>query len=134
MLIRAATRREQQLLQEYDTWIPKEAMERKIEAGQVYAAFDGDNFVGWLRYGFFWDNTPFMNMLRIKEAYRGKGFGRALAEYWENEMKQAGYRLVLTSTSQTEYAQHFYNKLGYRAVGSFTIDGDPLEIIFAKYI
>ena len=38
----------------------------------------------------------------------------------------------MTSSQQDEYAQHFYVKLGYRAVGSFMLEGDSLEIIFEK--
>ena len=38
-------------------------------------------------------------------------------EFWENEMKRKGYDLLLTSTQVNEEAQHFYRKLGFRAVG-----------------
>lgn len=134
MVIRTANRQDIALLHKYDKWLSKEIMGHKLDSQMVYAAYEGEAFVGWLRYGLFWDNTPFMYMLYIMEAYRGKGFGKALVEHWEAEMKKAGYGLVLTSSSQTEYAQHFYDALGYRAVGSFTLGSDPLEIIFSKDI
>lgn len=40
-------------------------------------AKDQDNkIIGWLRYSYFWDNIPFMNMLYINENYRNKGIGK----------------------------------------------------------
>lgn len=39
----------------------------------------------------------------------------------------------MTSSAQDENAQHFYVKCGYRAIGSFMISGDPLEILFEKW-
>ena len=67
----------------------------------------------------FWDNTPFMNLLFVLDGSRGRGLGRALTGHWEAEMRQAGYETVMTSTQASKSAQHFYNKLGYGAVGGF---------------
>ena len=134
MLIRPANQTDIAVLLEHDNWVSKKVIAKKVDSGQVYVVFDSDTFVGWLRYGLFWDNTPYMNMLYLIEEYRGKGIGRALVAYWEKEMKTIGYKCVLTSSAQTEYAQHFYRKLGYRAIGSFTLDHEPLEIIFEKQI
>jgi len=47
-------------------------------------------------------------------------------------MRKNGHKIVLTSSAQTEFAQHFYVKLGYKAIGSFSIANEPLEIIFEK--
>lgn len=47
-------------------------------------------------------------------------------------MKKLGYEIVITSTASDEYAQHFYNKLGYSVIGGFTIEGDPYELILSK--
>lgn len=78
-------------------------------------AKDQDNkIIGWLRYNYFWDNTPFMNMLYLNENYRNKGIGKEFVRFWENEMKIKGYKLVITPTLSNEQAQHFYRKLGYK--------------------
>ena len=95
---------------------------------------EGENFVGWLRYGYFWDNTPFMNMLHLKEEYRGRGYGSKLVAFWEEAMRNKGYKIVLTSTSVSETAQHFYQKLGYKAVGGLTLGREPMEILLSKEI
>lgn len=49
-------------------------------------------------------------------------------------MKQAQYKCIMTSTASNEYAQHFYLKLGYRAIGGFSFQNDPYEIILIKDI
>ena len=134
MMIRHASENDMELILMNDKWISREIALRKIQDGQIYVAFDKDVFVGWLRYGLFWDNSPFLNMLYLLEPYRGKGMGKALIEYWEREMKQKGYQLIFTSSAQTEYAQHFYIKIGDHAIGSFQLQNEPLEIIFAKEI
>lgn len=68
------------------------------------------------------------------EESRGKGFGRQLVEYWENQMKMLNYKVVMTSTASDEYAQHFYHKLGYSSIGGFLLGDDPYEMILAKVL
>ena len=77
---------------------------------------------------------PFMNMLYVLEGERGKGYGKELVVFWENEMRQKGYDRVLTSTLSNEQAQFFYRKLGYTDSGSLLLPDEPLEIIFLKEI
>jgi GNAT superfamily N-acetyltransferase len=55
-----------------------------------------------LRWGYFWDEIPFMNLLWIHEELRGRGLGTRLVAFWEDEMRKAGYRDVMTSTMSSE--------------------------------
>ena len=50
-----------------DKWVTRDIINQKIESNQIYVVFDNDKFIGWLRYGLFWDHIPFMNMLYILE-------------------------------------------------------------------
>ena len=120
-----------QLLQ-YDRHISGSELRYLISRGRILIAEEQGIFCGWLRWNLFWDNTPFMNMLYLPVPHRGKSWGKALVEFWEEEMKASGYRMVLTSTQSDEYAQHFYQKLGYAAIGGFLLPGDPYEVIFHK--
>ena len=131
-MVRRATEKDLPELTQYDVHIPAEAMRECIERGRVLVLDNGGETIGWLRYGFFWDTVPFMNMLFVLEEYRGTGCGRMLVEYWEREMKAAGYNSVMTSTQANEYSQHFYRKFGYADVGSFMPDGEPLELMLQK--
>lgn len=57
---------------------------------------------------------------------------RILVEHWEETMKDAGFKQVLTSSLANESAQNFYRKLGYRGVGSFVLPQEASELIFDK--
>ena len=94
--------------------------------------------IGLLRYNLFWDNTPFCTMLFIDRDCQGKGYGKKLMEFWENDMKLQGYGMLLTSTQVDENSQHFYRKLGYKDCGCFVIDipeyTQPMEMFLVKSI
>jgi Acetyltransferases len=118
-----------------DKHVSKKLVRNKLKEKEVIIAKNHDNeIIGWLRYNYFWDNTPFMNMLYLNEKYRSKGIGKELVGFWENEMRSLGYEMVMTSTLSNEQAQHFYRKLGYKDAGSLLLDDEPLEIIFTKSI
>lgn len=119
-------------LSELDAHISENELKSCIERQRILIYEENNCIVGWLRFGMFWDNMPFMNMLYIIDGERGIGLGTALCESWENEMKVRGYDIVLTSTLSNEQAQHFYRKRGYRDCGSLILPEEPLEIIFMK--
>ena len=132
MTIKPACESHIPILLQYDRHICESELKYLVSLGRILIAEEEGSFCGWLRWNLFWDNTPFMNMLYLMESHRGKGYGKALVEFWEAKMKASGYRMVLTSTASDEYAQHFYQKLGYAAIGGFTMPGDPYELIFVK--
>ena len=89
-------------------------------------------FVGWLRWGPFWDEIPFMNMLYVLENYQNKGIGTALVRKWEQMLLADGFDNIMTSTLEQESSKYFYYKLGYRNLGKFMPFEDEYEIIMGK--
>ena len=135
MKIEYASELDFQYILDNDKHISKELINTKIKTKEIIIVRNQDNKnIGWLRYGYFWDNTPFMNMLYIDENYRNKGIGKDLIRFFENEMKNKGYKLIMTSTLSNENSQHFYRTLGYKDAGSLLLEDEPLEIIFTKKI
>jgi ribosomal protein S18 acetylase RimI-like enzyme len=132
MTIRTVEINDFQWLKENDKHISEKTLETKIKNKEILVVEEDGKMVGWLRYGLFWDNIPFMNMLFLLEEHRKKGIGKKLVKYWENNMKKNGYRNVLTSTQSNEEGQHFYRKMGYTEIGGFKFKKDPYEIIFQK--
>ncbi len=59
-----------------DHHISENLISAKIKEKEIYIIRnpDGSN-IGWMRYGYFWDNIPFMNMIWIEEEFRDKGVG-----------------------------------------------------------
>lgn len=115
-----------------DLHVRPDVIERKIERREIIVLWHDGWRAGFLRYGFFWDEVPFMNMLYIREDLRGRGFGTRLIEFWELEMRKSGYEGVMTSTLSNERAQHLYRRLGYKDCGSLLLPGEPLEILLIK--
>jgi GNAT superfamily N-acetyltransferase len=103
------------------------AMEQKIARREVLIARLEGSAVGWLRFNYFWDAIPFMNMLFVLEAHRGRGVGAQLVSFWEAEMRNRGHHQLLTSTQADETAQHFYRRLGYKDIGRFRLPSEPSD-------
>jgi GNAT superfamily N-acetyltransferase len=117
-----------------DRHVTPGAIARKIALGEILVARDGSLVLGLLRYGYFWDSMPFMNMLVVQEPYRGRGIGTQLVSSWEEAMRVRGHSQVLTSTLASESGQFFYRKLGYQDCGALLLPGEPLEILMHKVL
>jgi GNAT superfamily N-acetyltransferase len=112
--------------------ISRERLLEKVVGHQMLVARLDGATVGWLRFGYLWDQIPFMNMLYVLEPHRGRGIGRQLVSFWEDQMRQGGYGRVMTSTQADENAQHFYRKLGYADIGGFVLPGETMELVLHK--
>ena len=134
MKIRLADSNDLEFLKANDVHISNAELENSVRIGRIYVSEEDGRLNGWLRYGLFWDSTPFMNMLFILKGDRGKGCGRRLVLHWEKKMKKRGYVFVMTSTPSDETSQHFYVKLGYKAAGGFMPESGPFELILTKTI
>ena len=135
MKIEAATASDYAYIKDRDKHLLEHLITPKIEQNEIYILRNAEGVnIGWMRYGYFWDNTPFMNMLWIDEDYRNRGFGQEVVLFWESEMKRQGRTLVMTSTMTNEGAQHFYRKLGYKDAGCLLLENEPLEILMIKAI
>jgi len=138
MEIRYVTTEDKAFWYQLDKHLPDTEFDKKVQDKQGYVITEDNVPIGILRYNLFWDNTPFCNMLYIDGSNQRKGYGKALMEHWEQDMKNQGYGMVMTSTQADEEAQHFYRKIGYKESGGFTIDipgyEQPMELIFIKAI
>ena len=121
-----------------DKHLPEEEFNKKVRDNQGYILIDDEKPVGLLRYNLFWDNTPFCTLIYIEEQHQKQGLGKALMARWEQDMRDLGYGMVLTSTQVDESAQHFYRKLGYKDCGGLTVDvpgyEQPMELFMVKQL
>lgn len=121
-----------------DKHLSEAEFEKKIRDRMGYVLLEDGVPVGLLRYNLFWDNTPFCTLLFVDWAHQGKGYGKALMAYWEEDMKKAGYGMLMTSTQVDEEAQHFYRKIGYQDAGGFVVNipgyEQPMEMMMVKGI
>lgn len=132
MKIRIALEKDYEILKLYDCHVSGNELKKIIADQRIYILELNGEFIGWLRYNLFWDNTPFMNMLFILEEHQGKGYGRKLVKYWEEKMRLQKYDTLMTSTQEKESAKYFYEKMGYKNIGKFKPKDEGYEIILAK--
>lgn len=129
---RVASNSDLPFLGEVDRHVSRDDLAGLVSAGRVMVVEVDDVVVGFLRWGLFWDQVPFMNLLWILPNRRGQGLGTKLVEAWERSQLAAGHSLVLTSTVSTETAQHLYRRLGYVDSGALLLPDEPAELIFRK--
>lgn len=138
MDIRFVTTADKRFWYSLDKHLPEAEFDKKVRDRQGYVLLADDMPAGVLRYNLFWDILPFCTLLFIEEQHRMGGFGRALMEFWEQDMRSRGYGMVLTSTQVDEDAQHFYRKLGYKDCGGLTMDvpgyEQPMELFMVKQL
>ena len=108
-----------------DRHIPDAELTLKIRDNRCYIIKDGNKPIGVMRYNLFWDLIPFLNLIYFEEPFRSKGHGTKAMLHWENEMRQFGHKIAMTSTMVEESSQHFYRKLGYKDCGCLIKDFPP---------
>ena len=120
-----ATEQEHDFWHTLDEYISDDELTLKIRDQRCYIIKDDDRPVGVMRYNLFWDLIPFLTMIHFEQSYQGKGFGTKAMIHWENEMRQLGHQIAMTSTMVEETSQHFYRKLGYKDCGCLIKDFPP---------
>ena len=119
-------------LGEVDRRVSPKDLADLVSAGRVMVVEVDGVVVGFLRWGLFWDQVPFMNLLWVLPDWRGQGVGTTLVDAWERSQRAAGHSLVLTSTMSTERSQHLYRRLGYVDSGAVLLPDEPAELILRK--
>ncbi len=132
--IHFATEADHMYLAAHDHHVTPAILTQKITRGEIIMLYDDADArpIGWLRFGYFWDELPVMNLIHVEDAYRRQGYGARLITFWEDAMRRQNHEYVLTSSLANEQAQHLYRRLGYVDCGALLLPDEALEIIFRK--
>ena len=130
--IRLATFDDLDFLIKQDRHVRSRTLQALVEAERIIVVEQSACLLGWLRWGLFWDEIPFMNMVFVLELSRSSGLGGALVDAWEDLAREDGHGIVMTSTRSDESAQHFYRRRGYVDSGVLLLPGEPAEVILRK--
>lgn len=133
-MIRYATYNDIDFWLSLDRHLSIHELNKKINNKECLVILNNNEPIGILRYNLFWDNTPFVNMLYIKNEYQRMGYGKELMIFFENEMKKLGYDTIMTSTQIDEDGKYFYYSLGYKHTGSIYLKNQAEELILIKEI
>lgn len=132
IFVTKATLADWSLLISLDTHLSKEKIKEKIERQEIFLAKENNKIIGFLRFNYFWDELPFINLLFVEADYRKQGIGSAFMNAFEQQMKELGYSQILLSTQSDEEGQHFYRKLNYTDCGALLLSKEPTELFFVK--
>ena len=130
--IRYVTQEDRSFWLTIDKHFDKKEFELKIRDNRGYIIFDDDRPIGVMRYNLMWDYIPFLTLIHLVDEYCGKGFGTQAMLYWENEMRELGCEMVMTSTQVDEQGQFFYRKLGYVDKGGIFFEDQAQEMFMIK--
>ena len=138
MKIKPVEARDMAFWMSIDTHVSEEGFHGRVYTKAGYVLWENETRVGLMWHCVLWDNLPFLNLLFILPAYRGKGYGAGAMAQWEQEMKKRGFKTLLISTQVDESAQFFYRKLGYVDCGGLVFQGtpnsQPMEMFMRKVL
>ena len=105
-------------LQTLDPWPKKHIWQQKITADEVIVLELEGSVIGLIRYALLWTTVPFMGLIEIASAHRGKGYSRILLSYLKDHLHAQGY-VALLSSSQTDEpaAQRWHLHMGFSSNG-----------------
>ena len=69
-----------------DRHLERRTLDEKVARAEILVADLAAAPIGWLRWSYFWDQIPFMNLLQVDVALRGRSYGRTLTLAWEQRM------------------------------------------------
>lgn len=92
-----------------------------IQSDEVYVALDENGeclgFIHWIPNGAF-HSFPYLHIIAVKEAYRGRGIGKTLMRFFEETVFVDRSKAFLVVADFNPRAKRLYQQLGYREVGA----------------
>ena len=134
--IRAATPDDVNTVAALDS-LSAERLRRKVEREELLVAVEDARIVGSLRFGFMWDDSPFIHVIVVEEQARGRGIGTSMLTALEQRLRSAGYgRLLSSSECSQARAQHWHRRSGFDEMGILAglNEGGIGEVFFSKDI
>ncbi len=138
MIVKYMEKQDKDFVMSIDKHVNDTAYDKHVYTKTGYVMWEKGVPVGLMHYSVIWDNLPFLNFIFVDGKYRNRGFASQALAFWEEDMKQQGYKMTLISTQVDEGAQHLYRKLGYIDCGGLVFNNtpfeQPMEMFFRKVL
>ena len=101
-----------------DPWPKEPVRQQKIAAGEVMVLELEGHVIGLIRYAVLWTTVPFMGLIELEPAHRGKGYSRAVLSSPKTHLRAQSY-VALFSSSQTDEPepQRWHLHMGFTSNG-----------------
>lgn len=132
-VVRLATESDIAALERLDPWPKRHQWEQKIHCQEVVVLESESQLIGLIRYVVLWSTVPFMEMIIVEAAHRGRGHSQRLLAFLTDHLRQQGF-VALLSSSQTDEPtpQAWHKHMGFRSNGIIEniADDDVGEIVY----
>lgn len=120
----------------HSQYLDPKKIKRKVQDKEVILAREGEEIVGILKFSYFWQTRPFIDLIFVDEKYRGKGISVLLLKFLERFLVKEKYAYLFSSSEQK--AQNWHKHMGFKEMGKLTKINLPhdktAEIFFSKKI
>lgn len=138
MIVKYMEEQDKNFVMSIDKHVKDSGYNKRVYTKTDYIMWEKEAPIGIMHYSVLWDSLPFLNFIFVDKNHRNKGIASQALAFWENDMKQQGYKMALISTRADEEAQHLYRKLGYIDCGGLTFHhtpfDQPMELFFRKVL
>lgn len=132
--IRFASTEDQTLCKRLD-WRWPGTVEGKIDDREYILAELGGQAIGFLRLEKLWGTIPYVGMIWLAAEHRGRGAGRAILAFLEQDLRANGYKMLLSSSQVNEAEpQAWHRAVGFHECGILAgiNEGAIGEVFFRK--
>lgn len=90
----------------------------KIQQKQIILAVLNKQIIGILKFSYFWDTRPYMDLIYVDPDYRKEGIGKSLLNFLEDYLVREGYFYLFSSSEEPEKTpQQWHKKMGFQECG-----------------
>jgi len=134
LVLRAAQDSDFVFLRGFSSGPRDERIRAQIRDGRLLIIESLEVPVGFIKFYVLWEVLPFMEVIVIREDYRGCGIGRRAVREWEEQMAAKSFKITIVSTQADETAKDFWHRVGYHDCGSLTLPGRAIELFMYRDI
>jgi len=118
-----------------DPYLAAGAFAHKIALQELIVVELAGQAIGYLRLEYIWGKIPYIGLIWLEPAHRGRGIGRAVLQFLEAHLRDRGYPFLLSSSQVNEpEPQAWHRAVGFRECGIIAgiNDGGIGEVFFRK--
>lgn len=117
-----------------DRYLPSEVVARKIALDEVIVAEVEGERVGYLRLEYLWSTVPYVALIDVLEAHRGRGIGKALLAFAVDFLRGRGHAALYSSFQSNEPAPRAWHlHVGFEPAGAIAgLNEDGSDELFVR--
>lgn len=106
------------LFDPHSQYIDKEKIRNKIKQREIIIAQDKDKIVGIIKFSYFWQTRPYLDLIFIDPKCRKTGLSKKLLDFLIKHLVKNGYSYLFSSSEKQEpTAQAWHKHMGFKEMG-----------------